>query len=237
MPQASQDETYEFIYASLEDDANKPFKCGHCRNRFYDKSQLNLHMMLFHATSFQCPFDQHSFDKAHGKIKFFVDHLKSRHPQSVTSSTECSYCHEVLQNKFELSSHRAKCVGRTFNCHHCDKTFGTEKVLRAHLKKVTSGGFKCELCVKVCGTKSDLMTHQRTHNKDKPFKCPQCDKHFSTQSHRASHLDTHRKTKIHQVILKLKVTGFSLIIFFFGLVHILRGRTIFPDARILTSSY
>lgn len=197
LPQTLQDKTFDFLYSSLEDDLNKKFKCGHCRNRFQDKSHLNLHLMLFHATTFQCPFDQQTFNK----VKYFIEHLKSRHPQNILDAQiTCLYCNESLENKFELSSHRSKCRGRKFACNHCEKTFGTEKVLRAHLKKVTSGGFKCNICSRVCGTKGDLKTHQRFHNRERPFKCPQCDKHFSTQSHRASHLDTHRLQKVHQVI-------------------------------------
>ncbi|CAO1434105.1 unnamed protein product [Diamesa serratosioi] len=180
-------------------DAEDAFKCGHCMKRFNDENELKIHVMFFHATTLNCPFDRRSFDGVK-QVRLLHDHVRNKHPELFVGIIfSCRYCHSSFPSNIEKLAHMKKCNDKKYDCPHCDKKYASPWLLERHLKHVNGKiSFICTVCEKSCYSRSDLAIHLRTHNNEKPYSCTICMKAFKTSTNRSSHMDVHKSEKVHE---------------------------------------
>lgn len=152
-------------------DAEDAAKCGHCMKRFNDENELKLHLMFFHATVLNCPFDKRSFEGVK-QVRLLHDHVRNKHPELFVGIIfSCRYCNSSFPSNIEKLAHMKKCNDKKFNCPHCDKKYASPWLLERHLKHVNGKiSFVCTVCEKSCYSRSDLAIHLRTHNNEKPYR-------------------------------------------------------------------
>lgn len=116
-------------------DENAP-TCGHCLLKFATDDKCKHHMMLFHATSFVCPFDSRVFDGI--PTLSFSNHLRHFHPEIFPElEIACSLCKMQFDTVYEKLAHMKFCKAKKFHCDHCEKSFFRKAELIHHLKVVT----------------------------------------------------------------------------------------------------
>lgn len=152
-------------------DVEDATKCGHCMKRFIDENELKLHLMFFHATVLNCPFDKRSFEGVK-QVRLLHDHVRNKHPELFVGIVfSCRYCNSSFSSNIEKLAHMKKCNDKKFNCPHCDKKYASPWLLERHLKHVNGKiSFICTVCEKSCYSRSDLAIHLRTHNNEKPYR-------------------------------------------------------------------
>lgn len=171
--------------------------CAYCA-RFGSKSEMNLHIALFHG-NLVCPIDRQEFGRG---LSYFVNHMKIKHPElfgEVSLTFTCPHCKTAeFQQKELMMKHSLTCHAKGFSCYHCPKKFALERQLKHHLASVNGiKNHKCPECEKSFTSRTELNVHTRSHTKDKPYCCtfPDCNKSFRTNSHRSSHMYTHNPDK------------------------------------------
>lgn len=115
---------------TLDDDAPK---CGHCLLKFMTENECKNHLMLFHATSFTCPFDLRVFDGI--PTLSFGNHLRQCHPDIFPNlEIACSFCKMLFETVYDKLAHMKICKAKAFQCDHCEKSFFRKGELLHHLK-------------------------------------------------------------------------------------------------------
>lgn len=110
--------------------------CGHCLMKFATDDECKHHMMLFHATSFVCPFDMRVFDGI--PTLSFGNHLRHFHPEIFPElEIACSLCKMQFDTVYDKLAHMKICKFKKFHCDHCEKSFFRKAELIHHLKVVT----------------------------------------------------------------------------------------------------
>lgn len=130
-----------FVDDSIDKDQSDLFDenaltCGHCLLKFASEEECKQHLMLFHATSFVCPFDLRVFDGI--PTLSFGNHLRHFHPEIFPDlEITCSFCKMQFDTVYEKLAHMKNCKAKKFHCDHCDKSFFRKAELIHHLKVVT----------------------------------------------------------------------------------------------------
>jgi hypothetical protein len=115
---------------------NRVAECGYCVKYFTNEIDCRRHLMLFHATSFICPFDARQFDGT--PTLSFGNHLRQCHPEVFTElEIICSFCNMKFDTVYDKISHMKKCSAKRYVCDHCGKSFFKKSKLLNHLKVVT----------------------------------------------------------------------------------------------------
>lgn len=110
--------------------------CGHCLKKFASDNECKHHLMIYHATSFTCPFDQRVFDGI--PTLSFGNHLRQCHANIFPDlKIACSFCKMLFETVYDKLAHMKKCQAKMFQCDHCDKCFFRKTELVHHLKVVT----------------------------------------------------------------------------------------------------
>ena len=110
--------------------------CGHCLMKFATDEECKQHLILFHATSFVCPFDQRLFDGI--PTLSFSNHLPSLSFRNLPDlEIACSLCKMQFDTVYDKLAHIKVCSAKKFHCDHCDKNFFRKAELVHHLKVVT----------------------------------------------------------------------------------------------------
>lgn len=113
-------------------DADAP-TCGHCLVKFASEVDCKNHLMLFHVSTFTCPFDSRVFDGI--PTLSLGNHLRQCHPDIFPElEISCKLCKMQFETVYEKLAHMKKCDSKLFQCDHCDKTFGKKTDLLHHLK-------------------------------------------------------------------------------------------------------
>lgn len=116
-------------------DLNAP-TCGHCLLRFGSENECKHHLMLYHATSFTCPFDSRVFSGI--PTLSFGNHLRQCHPDIFPDlEIACSFCKMQFETVYNKLAHMKVCKAKNFQCDHCDRSFFRKAELLHHLKVVT----------------------------------------------------------------------------------------------------
>lgn len=116
-------------------DENAP-TCGHCLVKFATENECRLHLMLFHARNFTCPFDARVFEGI--PTLSFGNHLRQGHPDLFPYlEIACGFCKMQFETVYEKLAHMKKCKAKNFQCDHCARSFFRKAELLHHLKVVT----------------------------------------------------------------------------------------------------
>jgi Zinc finger, C2H2 type len=107
--------------------------CGHCLAKFSTENECKNHLMLFHVSTFTCPFDSRVFDGI--PTLSLGNHLRQCHPDIFPElQISCKLCKKQFETVYEKLAHMKKCEAKLFQCDHCDKTFGKKTNLLHHIK-------------------------------------------------------------------------------------------------------
>lgn len=110
--------------------------CGHCLLKFATDTDCKHHIMIYHATSFTCPFDLRVFDGI--PTLSFGNHLRQCHPNIFPDlQIACSFCKMQFETVYDKLAHMKSCQAKMFQCDHCEKSFFRKAELLHHLKVVT----------------------------------------------------------------------------------------------------
>ena len=110
--------------------------CGHCLLKFASDNECKNHLLLYHATSFTCPFDSRVFSGI--PTLSFGNHLRQCHPDIFPDlEIACSFCKMKFETVYDKLAHMKTCEAKMFQCDHCERSFFRKADLLHHLKVVT----------------------------------------------------------------------------------------------------
>ena len=202
----------------------KRHRCTQCEKTFYNISNLNTHVSVFHeGIKNQCQLCEMTFSgedslKRHIKTmhkgirpvqcehcprKFRFAYELKKHMDNVKNERKypCDKCDESYNIKESLKMHELRDHGNASTCYICDKTFKSEFYLKKHIKFVHEGTgtqqFTCNFCGEKMSKKIRLQDHIKIiHEGMDPYKCNECDKSHSSKEALYHHIkNIHEKQK------------------------------------------
>jgi hypothetical protein len=199
-------------------DANSPYQCEKCRQKFNCESLFRIHSQRLTCRprkssgktkkifekSLECPHCD--FRTAH---KFsLTQHVKLIHLK-IRKTFKCSHCEDKFTNRTSLNQHIFNFHNLThIRCVDCDQAFTSDdqlkqhkETLKCHARKATDEDFEetpsgvtCKLCNRKYRNKKEWITHYFNHHKFKTV-CDICNVKLATYAS----LKNHKKT-IHEKI-------------------------------------
>jgi len=170
----------------------KPFTCptSGCSKSFYQKPNLDRHMLLVHVKDkqFKCDVCGLGF----GLRQTLKDHELTHMGQRDFGCRSCGRTFETAEFLRRHEGTHAR--DKPHQCKTCRRSFAQLKNLRAHQQvHAAHKPFTCQVCKRTFGRNTTLRAHQRTHTGEKPFNCQRCGDSFrhkiSLKHHERTHED------------------------------------------------
>ena len=169
----------------------RPFECGKCLYRFWNRRTLNIHMGIHsNDTTSQCTTGRDRFTSLKTRTS-----SKSIH----VANNKCLVCGMICRRPSELKRHLFTHTNeRPFTCDICNAKFKTRASLsgHSHTHDVVKP-FECSTCGQRFVRRSYLKLHAAKHNGEGAFKCMVCDKVFITPTQLKMHMNVHSDKKPH----------------------------------------
>ncbi len=179
-----------------EDVVSGPLRCALCGYVFWDRQELKLHVDLHPDPS---DFDCYNCARPFKTITGFKGHALR------CTSSQCRYCTQEFDSKYELLEHTERRLQGTHMCTvvpTCKKLFCTKKLLKIHEKQHAAKEktaplrktFKCGQCGKAFQTSALLSSHRKLHQQEPPtpFGCHHCDERFGDKKALLNHTRGHK---------------------------------------------
>lgn len=168
-------------------DANRPFKCSHCKLLFSKVRTLQDHIDLIHETDkFRCDYCGILFQK---QTSLTAHYKKHEGDETFT----CATCQVPYTNRKQLQKHmRIHWDGLPHKCDYCDKRFAQSCDKTKHERKHTGvKPFKCKTCNRAFSQPTSLKKHEMIHTNAREFVCTECGKAFQYKTNLTVHMRIH----------------------------------------------
>ncbi|XP_077292126.1 uncharacterized protein LOC143915379 [Arctopsyche grandis] len=184
---------------------NFEIKCEYCQEKFFDRSEFRLHILMH--------YEEKSKKKHNCKIclKVFknnlslIHHMKL-HPEKIQH--KCNICLRNFSHKHILLKHKKiHMEGKIYTCDLCLKSFASKIFLVKHMR-IHTAEKKCKICHKSFTKLYNLKIHMEIHARDKSHDCKVCLKSFTSKLRFVKHMNAHSENKPHNCLICKKT--FSL---------------------------
>ncbi len=172
---------------------HKLWSCSDCHKRFSQRNKLVEH--FYKHISTKC---EHCSCDAFTTLRDLRKHYQQTHSDQLTLHP-CNRCPKKFVLKAQLRIHmhnHLDSLSKKFNCNMCSDTFLSGVQLKGHIRAFHTT-YLCQDCGKTFKNNSLLMSHQKTHNSEKPFVCSKCPSRFKWKVALTYHMTIHQQDRKH----------------------------------------